>query len=372
MKRGLAVFAGLVLFAQGEEKKVVQGHVFAWPFTEVEKMQPRGGSSKGTKVTLDGNASAHWKKLQSADLGDLERDHQAILAMTGSHRVSFDFIETMGFAEGYRPPKPYFSWGTEHVQVIKQEEKFISLQHTLVMYFKDKDEKESGPMVMKHWRQDWTYEDTDMHTYRGENTWARKKRSPKSVKGAWSQAVYQVDDSPRYEVIGKWSHQGGMSVWTSESSWRPLPRREFSVRDDYNVLECVHEITVNPTGWVHLQNNRKLIARDGKLSKYVGQELGVNRYERITAPSLMAAEETLKKTGAYWAEVREMWNEVSRTKDRFGLKSKVDDKKLYALHFGYAAQVEAGEYDAEAGRKHARETVSKFLTEGKPKKEGKY
>ena len=227
-------------------------------------------------------------------------------------------------------------------------------------------------MVMKHWRQDWTFEDADLHTYRGENTWARKKRSPKSVKGAWSQAVYQVDDSPRYEVIGKWSHQGGMSVWTSESSWRPLPRREFSVRDDYNVLECVHEITVNPTGWVHLQNNRKLIAKDGKLSKYVGQELGVNRYERITAPSLMSAEDTLKKTGAYWAEVREMWNEVYRTKDRFGLKAKVEDKKLYALHFGYAAQVEAGEYDAEAGRKHARETISKFLTEGKPKKEGKY
>ena len=128
MKRGLAVFAGLVLFAQGEEKKVVQGHVFAWPFTEVEKMQPRGGSSKGTEVTLDENASAHWKKLQSADLGDLEKDRQAILAMTGSHRVSFDFIETMGFAEGYQPPKPYFSWGTEHVQVIKQEDKFISLR----------------------------------------------------------------------------------------------------------------------------------------------------------------------------------------------------------------------------------------------------
>jgi hypothetical protein len=123
---------------------------------------------------------------------------------------------------------------------------------------------------------------------------------------------------------------------------------------------------------MHLQNNRKVLAKDGKLAKYVGQELGVSRYERITAPSLVAAEETLKKTGAYWAEVREMWNEVYRTKDRFGLKSKVDDKKLYALHFGYAAQVEGGKYDAEAGRKHARETISKFLTEGKLKKEGKY
>ncbi|MDB4408978.1 hypothetical protein N9165_02830 [Akkermansiaceae bacterium] len=358
------------LHAEEAEKEVVRGHVFAWPFTAVKKMQPRGGSTEGSKVTLDPNPARSWKSLHENGLKKLERDRRAILALAGSYRVSFDFIETMGFQKDYAPPKGYFSWGTEHVQVLANEQNFVSLQHTLVMYFEVPKTKEVQEMIMKHWRQDWRFEDDDLHVYAGANTWKRKKHS--KVTGKWSQAVFQVDDSPRYETVGRWSHAGEMSTWRSENSWRPLPRREFSVRSDYNILAGFHEITVTQNGWVHVQQNRKLNLGEKGKQTYVGQELGVNRYERISEPSLRPALTTWKKDGAYWAEVRQKWAEIYASREAFTLQTKVDDKKLYQLHFGYAAQIEEGKYDEEAGREHARSTIEKFLADQKEAQPEKY
>ena len=393
MKRAVWITMALGLLASGDEKKapleetkeetkeektekkeVVRGHVFAWPFTEVEKMQPRGGTSQGTEVVLDGEPSEAWKNLQTAADSKLERDRRAILAMAGSYRVSFDFVETMGFEKGYQPKQPYFSWGTEHVQVLAAEEKFVSLQHTLVMYFKDKEGKELGPMVMKHWRQDWTYEDTKLHTFRGNSTWAQEKLKKKNVKGKWTQAVFQVDDSPRYEVVGEWSHVGGMSTWKSESCWRPLPRREFSVRKDYQVLQGVHELTITANGWVHTQQNQKVALKEEGQFQILAQELGVNRYERIKEPSLQAAEETWAKTSEYWAEVRKAWTKVFEKNEAFSLKSEVDGKKLFQYHFGYAMRLENTEepYDAQAAKTHAKETIQRFVQEVEAGKVGKY
>jgi hypothetical protein len=377
MKRVILMTVALGLFAQADqekEKKMVRGHVFAWPFAEVAEMQPRGGSTQGTKVTLDEKPSEAWQKLQTKAPTKVEKDKRAILAFAGSYRVSFDFIETIGFTPNYEPQKPYFSWGTEHVQVLADEDKFVSLQHSLVMYFKDEDGQESGPMVMKHWRQDWRYEDTKLHTYRGNSRWSQETRKPRQVRGKWTQTVFQVDDSPRYEVVGEWQHEGGISTWRSESCWRPLPRREFSVRSDYQVLQGVHELAVTPNGWVHTQQNQKVaLGEKGKVT-ILAQELGVNRYERISEPSLMAAEATLEKTGRYWAEVRKVWSEVYEAHGTFSLKAKVDEKKLYQYHFGYAMKLEGADepYDAEAGRVHARETIEKFVQKGPAGKEGKY
>jgi len=374
MKRAALLLAAFTLSSSADEKKMVSGHVFAWPFTETAEMQPRGGSTQGAEVTLDTRPTLSWKRLQADTNSTYAKDVAAIVALAGSYRVSFDFIETMGFRQGYQPPKPYFSWGTEHVHVLSLKANFVSLQHTLVMFFKDENGKDSGPMVMKHWRQDWTYEDTELHTYEGNSTWAREQRPPSGVQGKWTQAVYQVDDSPRYEVVGEWSHEGGISTWKSESCWRPLPRREFSVRDDYQVLQGVHEITITPDGWVHTQQNQKVaLGKDGG-HKIVGQELGVNRYERIRKPSLLAAEAALSKSGQYWGEVREMWARIYKDHDTFSLKSEVDGKKLYQLHFGYAMQLEGSDqpYDVAKGRAHARETIKKFLVPGPSGKPAKY
>lgn len=356
-----ALSKGAVTAYEEEEvaKKVpVRGHVFGWPFLKAEEMQPRGGSTKGGEVTLLKGFKKEWEDLQQEGLTLKEKDRKAILAMQGSYRVSFDFIETLGFTESYTPPKPYFSWGTERVIVLEEQPHFISLQHVMVMFFKDKEGKESGPHVMKHWRQDWRYQDTSMHTYVGESTW--KKQQMEKREGVWTQAVYQVDDSPRYEVSGKWSHAGSQSTWKSDDCWRPLPRREFSVRKDYNVLGGNHEITITPNGWVHIQNNKKLKV-DGETVNVIGHELGVNRYEEITAPDLKAGDELFIKAELYWAQVRKKWASIYASENQFSLRSTVEEKKLWMYHFEYAAKVEKEGWDAEDGAKHANETIEKFI-----------
>lgn len=154
-----------------EASESVVSMAFGWPFLDPTTMETQGGTTQGSKVTLAGEPSEAWEKLRQPDLSKQERDRMAILAMAGSFRVSFQFIESMGFAEDYKPSRPYFSWATEHVRVLADTPTFVSLQHTLVMYFED--EEMGGPMVMKHWRQDWTYEDRELVVYRGHLVWEK-------------------------------------------------------------------------------------------------------------------------------------------------------------------------------------------------------
>jgi hypothetical protein len=93
--------------------------------------------------------------LQEAGLTGFERDRRAILAMQGAYRTRFQFVETAGFMPDRAPPQPYFSWGFEFVHVLEERGDFISLQHTVVMYFQGEDGSVAQPAVMKHWRQDW-------------------------------------------------------------------------------------------------------------------------------------------------------------------------------------------------------------------------
>ncbi len=343
--------------APPERQEPSGGHVFAWPFMDWQEMKPRGGTTKGADVTLMKGAKEAWKRLHEPGLDKFERDRRAILAMAGNYRVSFDFIETLGLAEDFKPARPYFSWGTENVTVLEEGERFISLQHSLVMYFTDEKGETDGPHVMKHWRQDWTREDPELQVYQGDLTW--KKTPAPAPEGKWSQAVFQVDDSPRYEVAGTWTHEGGLSVWRSDNCPRPLPRRESTIRKDYNILEGFHEITITPNGWVHVQNNRKLQADKGGGRKYLGQELGVNRYEEITSPDLAAAFKGYwAKTGGYWKSVRETWAEILK-QDGFSMKASDQGQQLFMLHFDYAASIEKP--DPRADLKHARETVGRFV-----------
>ena len=124
----------------------------------------------------------------------------------------------------------------------------------------------------------------------------------------------------------------------------------------------------------HTQQNQKVSLGKGGQFSIVGQELGVNRYERISEPSLMAAETTWEKTGEYWKEVRDAWVKVYQKHPAFSLKSEVDGKKLYQLHFGYAMKLEGSDeaYDAQAGKAHAKQTIAKFVQPVDAGKVGKY
>ena len=106
--------------------------------------------------------------------------------------------------------------------------------------------------------------------------------------------MYQVDESPRYASIGRWQHSPSFSSWLSGDTWRPLPRREWSVRDDYQVLVGTNRHTISPTGWLQEENNLKAVlteAREIDRSRpYVAREYGVARYERIRDADFAAAD----------------------------------------------------------------------------------
>lgn len=338
---------------------------FGWPFISTEYAW-QGGNTQGTEVSLSTGASAEWQHLHQPGLSKFERDRRAILALVGDYRVSFQFVETMGFYPEFSPKNPYFSWGTERVHLLADAGDFIQLQHTLVMYFKAADGVVHGPMVMKHWRQDWQFEGAQTLNYIGDQTWLPMHQD-RTGTGLWTQAVYQVDDSPRYIVAGDWRHQYGSSRWESAAFQRPLPRREFSVRDDYQLLEGSHSISLTPTGWVHQQWNRKLqqATAQAETPRYLSAEYGLNRYQRIERPSLEAASEYWQRTGRYWAEVRAVWAEILQSDEPIQLKKRVADKSLYQYHFEYADELQTGSLPNEADlRQQARTTLQQFLVQG--------
>jgi hypothetical protein len=353
----------LALSSHADE--AVRQYTFAWPYADESLLKPRGGTTKGTEIKLDQQAGPAWQALRDPNISELERDRRAILAMAGAYRASFDFLETVGFeAAPYQNQRPYQSWGTEYVYVIADQPEFISLQHILVMQIKLTDGSASEPMVVKHWRQDWTYEDRSMHAFRGNQTWLEKKLSRREARGHWTQAVFQVDDSPRYESYGQWQHWPNYSTWESDETWRPLPRREFTVRKDYDVLIGENRHTITPLGWIHEEANLKArINAEGEVQEIISKEAGFNRYERIVDFDFSAGDEYWSKTSAFWLDVADAWRDIYAANQEFTLSTNYDEFTLIGEMFGHAAQI--GEsYDQEAGRAFIQATLDKYVIRG--------
>jgi hypothetical protein len=338
-------------------------YTFAWPYLEGDDMAPRGGTTRGAAVDLASGAGEAWARLQASGLSKKERDRRAILAMAGPYRSTFDFIETVGFTEGYTPSRPYQSWGTEFVYVVADEPDFISLQHILVMRMQDEDGGESEPMVVKHWRQDWTYEDRTLHTFRGNRTWVRETLKRSAAAGRWLQSVYQVDDSPRYMAAGEWAHYANHSSWNSDETWRPLPRREFSVRDDYDVLVGTNRHTITPTGWVQEEDNLKVVLDDaGEPARVLARENGLARYERIDNFDWGAGDAYWQRTGPFWALVRDRWEELFEQNERLGVSRSAGGVAMFMAMFQLADSATEGEFDKEATERLVEETLAPYLS----------
>lgn len=233
-----------------------------------------------------------------------DQDRKAILEMCGAFEVTFTFEEVTPIQANYKLKRPYEETAIEWVQLVEDRGDFISLQHILVA------DEDTG-YVVKHWRQDWQFEDARMMEFCGNNTWREAKSSPAQAAGRWTQAVYQTTDSPRYEAFGKWQHIGEHSEWISDRTWRPLPRREYTKRSDYHVLESINTHTVTPEGWVHEQSSRKVILDDaGQPKEIIVHERGLNSYVRVEEERLLAAIEYWQEHENAWAEIRAAWEPI--------------------------------------------------------------
>ena len=266
------------------------------------------------------------------------KDIESIKSMCGCFKIDFNFAETFVFSndEDYKKSKTYKSGGLEWGQLIVDEKNKISIQHLLIVGSKQ------FPTIVKHWRQDWLYQNTGLYTYYKNDKWSFVNMNKKDVRGQWTQKVYQVDDSPRYEGTSSWVHVDGKSYWENTTP-APLPRREFSKRSDYNVTLRGNRHEVTDAGWVHDQDNKKIQKDDG--SQFVlAHEKGYSTYTRVPDEDCKAAVEWWEKNSNKWKMVRDKWNSIYGLNQDLALKPTVDDKKLYSYLFSPTV-IEKGEIE---------------------------
>lgn len=270
-----------------------------------------------------------------------DKDLASIKAMCGCFEVSFNFAETFSYSKDstYQASKNKYDKALEWVQLVDSNEDFVSMQHLLIVG------DVLSPYVIKHWRQDWMYENTDSFPYAIDNTWPYKSNDTSEVTGQWTQRVFQVDDSPRYEGSATWVHIDGRSFWSSTAD-APLPRREITKRQDYNVTLRRNHHEILDWGWSHDQDNDKLIREVNKKDIVLAQEKGYNTYKKVENERCIAAQVFWKDNKEMWALVRKEWNTIFSMRQNIQLKNKVEGKRLYQYLFALESDTKSEEINA--------------------------
>jgi hypothetical protein len=267
------------------------------------------------------------------------RDRQSILAMQGEYLVDFAFDETVLLQPRYERAAAMRSGGNETVIVVEDTPAKVVLQHILV------DEK-SGH-VTKHWRQDWVYEASSRFEFSADQTWRVRAIPAERNKGAWTQCVFEVSDAPRYCGTGRWDYTNGIATWTSDLSWRPLPRREYTRRSDYNAVSAINRHTITPNGWTHEQFNTKVLRKPDGTQMELAREFGFNDYQKTEEVDFKPAYKYWNATRDYWAKVRTRWGDYLSKPPGVHLKTKIDGMAMIIPLFTQAGDLEEGKTVAD-------------------------
>jgi len=257
-----------------------------------------------------------------------KQDQDAIKNMCGCYEVTFNFTETFNYSKDslYKPSDTKIASGLEWAQLVEDSDDKIVIQHLLQVGTPE------APYIVKHWRQDWLFENTDFYMFNGDNQWTYVSKPKKEVKNQWTQKVYQVDDSPRYEGSATWVHVDGKSYWENITT-APLPRREYTKRSDYNITLRGNRHQTTDYGWVHDQDNEKIIREAGKEDVILAKEKGYNTYVKVDDNKCQAAQDWWKDGQEKWAKVRTKWASVFARHQDLALEAKVDNKVLFKYLF---------------------------------------
>lgn len=269
----------------------------------------------------------------------LESGKKNIKSLCGCYEVKFKYAETFSPDPNYKyRERDDMSEALELIIPIEESENKIVLQHLLLV---------TDSMVIKHWREDWTYENPELWKYEGDHKWKRTALDASAVKGKWTQSVWEVSDAPRYQGVGEWVNLDGQTFWQNTTD-APLPRREYTTRHDYNVLRRTNRIILGEGGWIHEQDNRKLIRKDGA-DKLLVEEKGFNTYERTDDAKCKVALAFWQKHETFWATVRTAWDKVLKSKNEISLETKVDGRPMH-VHLD----------EAEKKKEAVEPVISKF------------
>lgn len=254
-----------------------------------------------------------------------QQEIQAIKSMCGCYEVTFNFTETFQATKDstYKASPTKKDFGLEWIELLEDQPNKLVLQHLLIV---------NDSTIIKHWRQDWLYENTDFYQFNKDKKWVFQKLNKKDVTGQWTQKVFQVDDSPRYEGTATWVFADGKKYWINTTD-APLPRREHTIRKDYNVLERrnIHQIT--NYGWLHEQDNRKLLRDVSNKDIEIAQEKGLDLYKKVENSKCMTAQKWFNENKAMWKNVRDKWQMIFDQDQDLELQESVNKKPLFKYLF---------------------------------------
>ncbi|AWV91078.1 DUF6607 family protein [Bradymonas sediminis] len=308
-------------------------------------------------------AAADFKTDDSAqqDRKSLERD--LIKSMAGCYTVDFQFAETFAPRGDYAFRERYHESAREYVFVLEETDDMVSLQHLLRVGNPKFDGVPGKTTMIKHWRQDWVFENREFMSYVKDFEWEKLHLPEEVVRGIWTQKVYQVDDAPRYEALGRWVHQQGRHYWDGMTD-APLPRRDRTTRDDYNVLKRDCRVEVFADGsWEIDQDNRKIQRDDAGRDQLICMEKGL---ETFTPTDFERApfDRWWKTQDKFWADVRACWAEARDARERLKFALIVDETLMYDAFFALAQRFSVADaYDREAALAGIRGILGRHLVD---------
>ena len=108
-------------------------------------------------------------------------------------------------------------------------------------------------------------------------------------------------------------------------------------------------------GWVHEQDNDKIIRKDGIEDVLLAAEKGFNAYTKVADEKCKVAQEWWAQHKEFWANARASWDKVYDREGDLTLLKQVDEKPLF-MHF-YPLE----ETNADMGK--ISEVINKFVTD---------
>ena len=225
-------------------------------------------------------------------------------------------------------------------------------------------------MMIHHWSQDWIHSPNMVLHYKGlfdgKHRWEITKET--KIEKSWLQYVRGVSSEPRYSALGAWQHgtiddreerKIPHSMWSALAP-APLPRRDYSKRDDYQVLERfnVHEVT--PLGWQHEQHNKKIVLEEEgqPVEPYpLAMERGNNVYRKIDDSACQEANEWWKEQKPYWDEVENIWQEILAENDIIEIEKREGTTMFQELSLLIISYQEDNDLTDEGSKTEFRELV---------------
>lgn len=271
--------------------------------------------------------------------------------LCGCFEVDFKYAETFAPDAAYKYHDREETGGVAELALpIEISDKKVVIQHLLVV---------SPKMIVKHWREEWTYENPVIWKYEGDKVWVKKTVPAEQVKGKWTQTVWEVSDEPRYQGFSQFVNLDGKTIWQSSTD-APLPRREYTIRSDYNILKRTNRISFNDSGYLHEQDNQKIIRANGK-DKLLVEEKGLNTYKKLADKECAVATEYWEKNKEYWSVVRKVWEDYISKVNRIELKTKVEGKMLNEYLMALAKDYTDKKIAEKDLYSKVKEQISKFM-----------